>query len=82
MKIRKDDRVLVITGDDRGKQGRVLRVLRDEDRVVVEGVNYIWKHLRKTQQNPQGGRLQKEAPISLSNVKVLGKTDSADSAGD
>ena len=80
MKIRKDDRVLVITGDDRGKQGRVLRVLRDENRVVVEGVNYIWKHLRKTQQNPQGGRLQKEAPIALSNVKVLGKTDSAGDA--
>lgn len=77
MKIRKDDTVLVLTGDDRGKKGRVLRVMRDEDRVVVEGVNYIWKHLRKTQQNPQGGRLQKEAPIALSNVKVLGNTDSA-----
>jgi large subunit ribosomal protein L24 len=69
--VRKDDQVEVICGEEKGKRGRVLRVLPEKGLVVIEGVNYVWKHLRRTQQNPQGGRLQKEAPISASNVQLV-----------
>lgn len=60
--------VMVITGADKGKTGRVLRILADEDRVVVEGINRVWKHVRPSQRNPQGGRIQKDNPIHISNV--------------
>jgi len=68
MIIRKDDTVVITTGDDKGRSGRVLRVLRDEDRVVVEGVNRVYRHVRPNRRNPQGGRLSKEMPIAASNV--------------
>lgn len=73
MNIRKDDIVEVITGDDAGgpkarTTGRVLRVLTDENKVVVEGINRVYKHLKPSRQNPQGGRLSKEMPIDASNV--------------
>lgn len=67
-RIKTGDVVMVIAGADKGKTGRVLRVLGDQDRVVVEGINRVWKHVRPSQRNPQGGRLQKDAPIHLSNV--------------
>ena len=67
-RIRKGDMVEVIGGNDRGKRGRVLRVIPDKNRLVVQGVNLRWKHLRKSQQNPQGGRVRREVPIHLSNV--------------
>jgi len=70
-KIRRDDQVKVIAGKDRGKTGRVLRVITDKDRVVVEGINRVWKHVRPSQRNPQGGRIQKDAPIHVSNVMPL-----------
>ena len=66
--IRKNDTVEVIAGDHRGARGKVLRVDRDKQQVVVEGVNMVFRHVRPTRRNPQGGRLQKEAPIHLSNV--------------
>jgi len=69
--IKRGDTVVVITGADKGKQGKVLRVLPDKDRVVVEGINRVWKHVRPSQRNPQGGRIQKDAPIHLSNVLPL-----------
>src|SRR2546429_4545344 len=69
--IKSGDQVIVITGADKGKVGKVLRVLTDKDRVVVEGVNRVWKHVRPSQRNPQGGRIQKDAPIHLSNVMPL-----------
>ena len=69
--IRKNDSVLVTTGKDRGKRGRVLKVLPEKNRVVIEGVNRVWKHVRPSQRNPQGGRIQKDAPIHLSNVMPL-----------
>lgn len=72
--IKTGDNVIVIAGADRGKTGRVLRVLTDKDRVVVEGVNRVWKHVRPSQRNPQGGRIQKDAPIHLSNVMPLDPT--------
>jgi large subunit ribosomal protein L24 len=67
-RIRKNDTVEVVSGNDRGKRGRVLQVLPDKGRVLIEGVRYIWRHVRPSQQNPQGGRVQKEAPIDASNV--------------
>ena len=69
--IKSGDMVMVIAGADKGRTGRVLRVLTDKDRVVVEGVNRVWKHVRPSQRNPQGGRIQKDAPIHLSNVMPL-----------
>ncbi len=79
MYIRKDDIVEVITGDDAGdakarKTGRILRVLRDENKVVVEGINRVYKHLKPSRQNPQGGRLSKEMPIDISNVLLYCST--------
>ncbi|MEW6249407.1 MAG: 50S ribosomal protein L24 [Planctomycetota bacterium] len=75
-RIRKDDIVVVIAGDHRGARGKVLRVLPDKQRVVVEGVNMVYRHVRKSQRNPQGGRIQKEAPLHVSNVMPLDpKTD-------
>jgi large subunit ribosomal protein L24 len=75
-RVRKDDIVEVIAGDHRGARGKVLRVLPDKQRVVVEGVNMVYRHVRRSRQNPQGGRIQKEAPIHLSNVMPVNpKTD-------
>ena len=79
MHIRKDDIVEVITGDDAGgpkarTTGRVLRVLSDKHKVVVEGINRVYKHLKPSRQNPQGGRLSKEMPIDASNVLLYCNT--------
>ena len=71
MNIRKDDQVVVITGDDKGTGARkVLRVLPKANKIVVEGVNRVYKHLKPSQKNPQGGRLSKEMPIDASNVML------------
>jgi len=59
---------MVIAGADKGQIGRVLRVMPDRNRVVVEGMNRVWKHVRPSQRHPQGGRIQKDAPIHISNV--------------
>jgi len=67
-RIVKGDTVLVISGEDRGKTGRVVKVIKEKNRVLVEGVNLVKKHSRPTQQNPQGGISEREAPIHLSNV--------------
>src|SRR5882672_10593434 len=69
--IKSGDTVMVTTGADKGKTGRVLRVITDRERVVVEGINRVWKHVRPTQRNPQGGRIQKDAAIHISNVLPL-----------
>src|SRR6266704_1490566 len=72
--IKSGDTVMVTTGADKGKTGRVLRVLTGKDRVVVEGINRVWKHVRPSQRSPQGGRIQKDAAIHLSNVMPLDPT--------
>jgi large subunit ribosomal protein L24 len=72
--IKSGDTVVVIAGADKGKTGRVLRVLTDKNRVVVEGINRVWKHVKPSQRSPQGGRIQKDAPIHLSNVMPLDPT--------
>jgi large subunit ribosomal protein L24 len=66
--VRKGDLVEVISGDHKGQQGKVLRLVLKKDRVVVEGINMVYRHVRPSRRNPQGGRLRKEAPIHLSNV--------------
>lgn len=76
MLIKVDDIVEVITGDDRGTtaqpvRGKVLKVDRTKGKVVVEGINRVFKHMRKSQKNPQGGRLSKEMAVSISNVMFV-----------
>ena len=66
--IKKDDMVEVVAGDHRGTRGKVLKVIPKRALVVVQGVNMVFRHVRPSRQNPQGGRLQKEAPIHISNV--------------
>jgi large subunit ribosomal protein L24 len=70
-RIRKDDMVVVIAGDQKGARGKVLRVIPEKQRVLVEGVNMVYRHVRKSQRNPQGGRIRKEAPLHVSNVMPL-----------
>lgn len=70
-RIKKNDMVKVIAGNYKGYEGKVLKVYPKEERVIVEGVNFIKKALRPTQQNPQGGIAEKEAPIHISNVQLL-----------
>jgi large subunit ribosomal protein L24 len=76
--IRKNDMVEVISGDHRGARGKILRIDTTKLVVVVEGVNMVFRHVRPTRRNPQGGRVQKEAPIHISNVLPL---DSASGKG-
>jgi large subunit ribosomal protein L24 len=71
MYIRKDDQVLVISGNHRGKKGRVLKIFPERDRVIVEGVHMIKRHTRPTQRNPQGGILEKEGPVHVSNLMLV-----------
>ena len=70
-KLRKGDEVVVIAGDDKGSKGKILQVLRDKNRVLVEGIQMTKKHERKTQDNPQGAIVEREASIHYSNVKKV-----------
>jgi large subunit ribosomal protein L24 len=71
-KIKRNDQVVVIAGKDKGKKGRVLRVIADKNRVLVEGVGMIKKHMKPNPQtNTQGGILEQEAPIHISNVMLM-----------
>ena len=70
-KIKKGDRVVVLAGRDKGRQGNVVRVFPSENRLVVEGVNVVQRHTRPSQTNPQGGIVNKEAPIHVSNVAFV-----------
>lgn len=71
MNIRKNDNVIVIAGNHKGKTGKVLKVYPDKQRVIVEGVNIIKRHSRPSQKSPQGGIVQKEASIHASNVMLV-----------
>ncbi len=73
MKIKKDDLVKVIAGKDKGKEGKVLAVDTKNHKVLVEGVNIVHKHCKPSMQNQQGGIIDKEAPIDISNVMYLHK---------
>ena len=70
LKIKKGDTVVVIAGDSKGQQGRVLFVDLEKNRAIVEGVNMVTKHSRPTNDNPKGGLVSKEAPINISNLMV------------
>jgi large subunit ribosomal protein L24 len=71
LNVKRGDRVRVITGKDKGKEGKVLRAFPEKQRVVVEGVNKIKKHARATQKNPQGGILEIEGTVHVSNVMLV-----------
>ena len=73
MNVKKGDTVVVLSGKDKGKQGKVLGTVPSEDKVVVEGVNMVTKHQKPSAQNQQGGIVNKEAPIDVSNVMYLHK---------
>lgn len=68
-KLKKGDEVVVIAGDHRGSKGKILEMILDKNRVTVEGVNMMKKHEKKTQDNPQGAIVEREASIHFSNVK-------------
>ncbi len=69
--VKRDDIVEVISGVDKGKRGKILRTIPEEYCVVVQGVNRKWKHLRRSQDNPQGGRIEHEFPIPQSKVRKV-----------
>lgn len=71
MKVRSSDQVRIIAGKDKGKSGKVLGVLPKRNSVIVEGVNFVKRHTRKTQQDQKGGIVQKEAPLDISNLKII-----------
>ena len=71
MKIRKSDNVMVISGNDKGKTGKVLKVFPKVSRIIVEGINLRKRHTKPSQKNPQGGILEKESPIHVSNVMLI-----------
>lgn len=70
LRIKKNDTVMVLTGKDRGKRGKVLSVFPEKQRVIVEGVNLVKRHTRPNQQNQQGGIVSREAPLHISNVNL------------
>lgn len=72
-KIKTGDTVKVITGENKGQEGKVLKVFYDSDKVIVESINMIKKHLKPSAENPQGGIQEKEAPIHISNVALTDK---------
>jgi large subunit ribosomal protein L24 len=71
MKIGKGDNVQVISGDEQGKRGKVLKVFPGRNRAIVEGVNFIIRHTRPTRVNQQGGRLEREPPLNVSNLMLI-----------
>ena len=71
MQIKKGDRVRVMAGNDKGKEGAVLKVMPETDRVIIEKVNIIKRHQKPTKVNPKGGIIEKEAPIQASNVMLV-----------
>jgi large subunit ribosomal protein L24 len=71
MRVAKDDTVVVISGDDKGKTGKVLKVFPGKNRIIVEGINFIKRHTKPRSRMQPGGLVEKEAPIDVSNVMVM-----------
>ena len=69
--VKKGDEVVVLAGKEKGKRGKILAVLTKKNRVIIEGVQMIKKHTRKSQDNPQGAIIQREGPLHISNVKKV-----------
>ena len=80
-KIKKGDDVVVLTGKDKGRTGKVTRVLPKDNRVVVQGINVVQRHTRPSQVNPQGGIVNKEASIHVSNVALVDSNGKATRVG-
>jgi large subunit ribosomal protein L24 len=74
LNIRKGDTVMVIAGDSRGQQGKVLRIDTEKYKAIVEGVNMVSKHTKPNAKSPQGGIVKMEAPVHLSNLKIIDKS--------
>jgi len=81
LRVKKDDRVKIIAGDDKGKTGKVLEIITDSNRAIVEGINIVSRHTKPNAQNQQGGIIKKEAPIHISNLAVLDKNEVATKVG-
>jgi large subunit ribosomal protein L24 len=79
--VKKNDEVVVLSGTQRGKRGKILEVLRERNRVIIEGVNLIKKSARKSQEQPQGGIIEREGTLHISNVMLASAYDSRRSAG-
>ena len=75
LKIKTNDTVQVIAGDHKGQKGKILKVLIDKNKAIVEGVNMVKKHTKPTSENPQGGITEKESPIHISNLSLLTNKD-------
>ena len=71
LRIKRGDKVSVLAGKDKGKSGKVIHVYPQKERALVEGINMVKKHVRKSQKNPQGGIIQQEIPIHLSNLSLV-----------
>ena len=71
MKVKVNDKVLILAGKDKGKEGKVVKTLRKDDKVIVEGINIVKKHIKPNGQNETGGIREMEAPIHVSNVKII-----------
>ena len=78
--VKKGDQVVIIAGTERGKRGRVLEVLRDKQRVIVEGAKMIKRHTRKSQQHPQGAIVEREGTVHISNVMLAERFDASASS--
>ena len=81
IKIKKDDNVLVIAGEHKGSEGKVVKIIREKNRAIVEGVNMIKKHAKPSAQNPQGGIIEKEAAIHVSNLSLVSSEGNATRVG-
>jgi large subunit ribosomal protein L24 len=79
--IKKGDMVMVIAGDDKGKKGRVIEVINAQNRALIEGINIVSRHTKPNAQNQQGGIIKKEAPVNISNLKVVDKAGNATRIG-
>jgi large subunit ribosomal protein L24 len=71
VRLKKGDNILVICGEDKGKSGKIIDVFPKESRVIIEGINFLKKHMKPTQKSPQGGIVRQEGPINLSNVRLI-----------
>lgn len=81
LKIKKNDKVKVIAGDDKGTVGKVLKVLIDKNKAIVEGVNFVSKHSKPNAASPQGGIVKKEAPVDISNLMLVDKQNNPTRVG-
>ena len=81
IKIKKDDNILVIAGEHKGSEGKVIKIIKEKNMAIIEGVNMIKKHEKPSAQNPQGGIIEKEAAIHISNLSLVSSEGNATRVG-